>query len=159
MRSEIGDERVVVVLNEVEAYGGRDDPASHAFGTRTARNEPMYGPAGTLYVYLSYGVHWCANVVVGLPEVPNAVLMRGGIVVEGHDIATIRRGRTKDLANGPGRLGQALGLDGTLSGSDLFEGPVRLEGPFGTVRDWHATPRIGISKAVDVPWRFVAPNL
>lgn len=119
----------------------------------------MYGPAGTLYVYLSYGVHWCANVVVGPPEVPNAVLMRGGIVVEGHDIAAIRRGRTKDLANGPGKLGQALGLDGTLSGSDLFEGPVRLDGPFGTVSDWYATPRIGISKAVDVPWRFVAPNL
>jgi DNA-3-methyladenine glycosylase len=144
-----------VRLTEVEAYGGKDDPASHAFGSRTNRNEPMYGPAGTLYVYLSYGVHWCANVVVGPAGTPNAVLMRGGEVVEGRRTAERRRGRATDLSNGPGRLGQALGLNGSHSGLDLFSGPIRLEGPFGSVTTWSATPRIGISKAIDTPWRFI----
>jgi DNA-3-methyladenine glycosylase len=148
-----------VRLTEVEAYGGKDDPASHAFGSRTNRNEPMYGPAGTLYVYLSYGVHWCANIVVGPVGTPNAVLMRAGEVVEGRGIAERRRGRATDLSNGPGRLGQALGLNGSHSGSSLFTGPVRLEGPLGSVSDWISTPRIGISKAVDVPWRFVEAKI
>lgn len=142
-------------LTEVEAYGGKDDPASHAFGSRTNRNEPMYGPAGTLYVYLSYGVHWCANIVVGPAGTPNAVLMRGGEVVDGRRTAERRRGRATDLSNGPGRLGQALGLNGSHSGLGLFNGPIRLEGPFGSVTAWKATPRIGISKAIDVPWRFI----
>lgn len=151
-------ERVAVRLTDVEAYGGRDDPASHAFGARTQRNEPMYGPAGTLYVYLSYGIHWCANVVVGPEGTPNAVLMRAGILVEGLDTAIARRGRRTHLADGPGKLGQTLGLDGSFSGSNLFDGPVRLEGPFDTVHEWSATPRIGISKATEVPWRFLATN-
>lgn len=142
-------------MTEVEAYGGKDDPASHAFGARTPRNAPMYGPAGTLYVYLSYGVHWCANVVVGPQGAPNAVLMRSGDVIDGRDIAIRRRGRASHLADGPGKLGQALGLDGSFSGTNLFDGPIRLEGPFGSVPTSHATPRVGISRAVDVPWRFI----
>lgn len=143
-------------LTEVEAYGGRSDPASHAFGRRTDRNEPMWGPPGTLYVYRSYGVHWCANIVVGPEGEPNAVLMRGGVVT--HGLATVheRRGRTTHLADGPGKLGQALGLTGELSGTDTWSGPLRLDGPLGSVTRWEVTPRIGISKAVDTPWRFCA---
>lgn len=156
--SRIQGETVSVRLEEVEAYGGTDDPASHAYGRRTVRNEPMFGPEGTLYVYLSYGVHWCANVVVGPQGTPNAVLMRGGTVVEGRELAERRRGRGTNLADGPGKLGQTLGLTGAHSGTSLFHGPVRLDGPFGSVSEWTATPRIGISKAVDRPWRFVASD-
>jgi DNA-3-methyladenine glycosylase len=150
-----GGERVAIRLSEVEAYGGRHDPASHAYRSRTERNEPMWAEPGTLYVYLSYGIHWCANIVVGPKGTPTAVLLRGGTVVEGADIAAARRGRADQLADGPGKIGQALGLDGATSGTTLWEGPLRLDGPLFTVTLIDATPRIGISKAMDVPWRFV----
>lgn len=117
----------------------------------------MYGPPGTLYVYRSYGIHWCANVVTGPTGTPTAVLMRGGEVIEGLAVVERRRGRSDHLTDGPGKLGQALGLDGSLSGSNLADGPVRLIGPFGTARRWTPSPRIGISRAVDVPWRFTTP--
>ncbi|KAA3640465.1 MAG: DNA-3-methyladenine glycosylase, partial [Armatimonadetes bacterium] len=125
-------------------------------GRRTDRNEPMWGPAGTLYVYLSYGIHWCANIVVRSEGEPNAVLMRGGVVTHGLAAVQKRRGRTTHLVDGPGKLGQALGLSGQCSGTNTWSGPLRLDGPLGTVTSWEATPRIGVSKAVDVPWRFVA---
>jgi len=151
----VGNDRVAIRLTEVEAYGGRSDPASHAYGARTGRNEPMWAPAGTLYVYLSYGIHWCANIVVGGVGEPNAVLMRGGDIVEGRAAVERRRGRSAQLTNGPGKLGQALGITGSASGSDLWTGPVRLEGPLSSVASIERTQRIGISKAVDWPWRFV----
>ena len=152
----VGGEAVSILLNEVEAYRGHDDPASHAHRGKTPRNSPMYGPPGTIYIYLSYGIHWCMNFVTGREGDPQGVLLRGGVVVEGTDTVKRRRGRDDHLANGPGKLGQALGIDGDLSGVMLNEGPVSVSG-LNTVRGaFDVTPRIGISRAKDRPWRFVA---
>ncbi len=156
--SEIGGRVVVVALTEVEAYDGADDPASHAFRGPTARNASMFADPGTAYVYRSYGVHWCLNVATGPAGHGSAVLLRGGIVIEGEDTAVARRGRPDHLADGPGKLAQALGatrdlVDGTtlLGGGPLTLGE-RSPELHGTVL---ATPRIGITKAADRPWRFV----
>lgn len=153
LRSEVGGVACEVVLTEVEAYGGADDPASHGFGGRRPRNASMFGPPGTLYVYRSYGVHWCMNVVTGPEGEASAVLLRAGRPVVGEEHMLARRGRGDHLCDGPGRLAQALGVDVGLDGSSLFDGPVRLLGDpvVGTVR---AGPRVGISRAVDRPWRF-----
>ena len=152
--SEAGGARTAVILTEVEAYDGADDPASHAFRGRTPRNASMFGPAGTLYVYRSYGVHWCMNVVCGPIGVASAVLLRGGRPVEGVETMTTRRGGRRPMAVGPGNLTQALGVTGDLDGSSLDDGPVRLEGAAieGTVV---SSPRVGISRAQERPWRFV----
>lgn len=147
---------VSVRLNEVEAYRGRDDPASHAYRGRTRRNAPMYGSAGVIYVYLSYGIHWCMNIVTGHENDPQAVLLRGGVVVEGVDAAMNRRRRSDHLADGPGKLGQALGVTGELSGVLLNTGPVSIAGLGAVQDDYIATPRIGISRAKSRRWRFVA---
>lgn len=152
--------RTVIEIDEVEAYGGADDPASHAYRGRTARNISMFGPAGTLYVYLSYGVHWCANIATGSAGVGQAVLIRGGRVLEGLDTVIRRRGRTDHLADGPGKLTQALGITGDHDGTSVFGGPIRLEpGPLPDPAAIRATPRIGITKEVDRPWRFTADRL
>ncbi len=142
-----------VRLTEVEAYGGADDPASHAFRGRTARNAPMFGAAGTLYVYRSYGIHWCANIVTGPELEPQAVLLRGGLPLEGRTIMEERRARPTPLAVGPGRLTQALGIDESDNGLLLGTGRVFLEWGEPPQRV-ETTPRIGISKAVSRPWRF-----
>lgn len=146
---------VVVEITEVEAYAGPLDPASHAF-TRTARSEIMFGPPMTLYVYFSYGVHWCCNVVWGPEGTAGAVLLRAGRVVEGVDVARRCRGEAVPdhrLAKGPANLAKALGIDGECNGTDLTSGPIQLE--LGSsdlpIADG---PRVGISKAADVPWRF-----
>jgi DNA-3-methyladenine glycosylase len=150
---------VAVELTEVEAYMGPDDPASHAYRGPTPRNVVMFGKAGHLYTYFSYGMHWCCNVVTGSDGHASAVLLRAGRVVEGADLARQRRGeRVKDrsLARGPGCLGQALGLHRDHNGVDLLAGgPVRLLpreslGP-DRVASGH---RVGVSLAHDVPWRF-----
>ena len=147
--------RTVVVIEEVEAYGGSEDRASHANRGPTARNASMFGPAGTLYVYRSYGIHWCANVVTGLAGEGEAVLIRGGRVVEGEEIVVRRRGRTDHLTDGPGKLTQALGIDGQLDGTSVVTGPVRLEpGPAPDPTSVRATPRVGISREVARLWRF-----
>lgn len=150
---------VTVELTEVEAYLGEDDPASHAFRGRTPRNVVMFGHAGHLYTYLSYGMHWCCNVVTGVDGHASAVLLRAGRVVEGIDLARSRRGeRVRDtgLARGPGCLGQALGLGRDHNGADLLDGgELRLAPPAGPpaheVRRGH---RVGVTLAHDVPWRF-----
>ena len=144
-----------VMLTEVEAYGGPDDLASHASGGPTARNASMFGPAGTLYVYRSYGIHWCANVVTGPAGDGEAVLMRGAIPLEGVSIMERRRGRVDQLVDGPGKLCQALGITGEHDGTSLVDGPIRLLPPARST-DWEvlATPRIGISKAAERRWRF-----
>ena len=148
--------RTAVVIEEIEAYGGADDPASHAYRGRTARNASMFGSAGTLYVYRSYGIHWCANIVTGPAGRGEAVLIRGGRVVEGRETAERRRGRPDHLADGPGKLTQALGITGDHDGGSVFTGPVRLEpGPCPDPASVHATPRIGITKEADRLWRFV----
>ena len=148
---------VAVRITEVEAYNGTDDPASHAF-TRTPRSEIMYGPPWRLYVYRSYGIHHCVNVVTGPTETASAVLIRAGEVVEGIDLARERRGMASAaavLARGPGNLAQALGLTLTDLGTDLLatEG-VRLGDEPTESPDISAGPRVGVSKAADVPWRF-----
>jgi DNA-3-methyladenine glycosylase len=140
---------------EVEAYAA-DDPASHSFGGRTARNGVMFGPPGRLYVYRSYGIHWCANVVCDEPGTAAAVLLRALEPTHGLDLMRARRAveDPRLLCSGPGRLTQALGLTGADYGADLALPPFELIAPPDEpVVD--ATPRIGISRATDVPWRFV----
>ncbi len=157
---------VTVRITEVEAYGGVEDPASHAF-TRTPRSEIMYGPAYRLYVYRSYGIHLCANVVTGPTEIGAAVLLRAGEVVDGVDLARLRRNhpaRDVQLARGPGNLAQALGITLDDLGTDLLaddvEHPGRQDtrvhlGPEPARRPQIAQgPRVGVSKAADVPWRL-----
>ncbi len=157
LESEIGGISTSVVVTEVESYMGQDDPASHAFRGLTPRNRTMFAGPGHLYVYRSYGIHWCMNVVVGEEGLPHAVLLRGGIPVVGESEMVKRRGRSKDLANGPGKLCQALGVTGDHDGVDLRDGPIRLGRPVGIGdRMVRATPRIGISKATKREWRFVA---
>ena len=159
--SEVGGARVAVRLTEVEAYGGAVDPASHAYRGRTPRNEVMFGPAGVLYVYFTYGMHWCANVVCGPEGDASAVLLRAGEVVDGIDVARERRPSARserDLARGPARLAAALGLDGSHLGIDLLDvrQPVRLAGACGSVApaDVASGPRVGLAKAAETPWRF-----
>lgn len=148
---------VAVRITEVEAYGGVLDPASHAY-TRTARSEIMFGPPWRLYVYRSYGMHWCANVVTGPTEQAAAVLVRAGEVVDGLGLARERRGDVPDtrLARGPGNLAQALGITGEDLGTDLLDdtSPVRLGPEPDDPPPITAGPRVGVSKAADVPWRF-----
>ncbi len=146
-----------VVLDEVEAYGGVDDPASHAYRGRTKRNESMFREPGTLYVYRSYGVHWCANVVTGPEGDPSAVLLRGGVPIVGVEAMEHRRGRTDHLTDGPGKLCSALGITGEHDGRSVIDGPIRLVVgalPFGATID--VEPRVGITKATERTWRFVA---
>ncbi len=153
------DGTVTVVLTEVEAYLGGDDPASHAYRGRTARNEVMFGEAGRLYCYLSYGMHWCCNVVTGSSGTASAVLLRAGRVVEGAQLARRRRGdrvRDRALARGPGCLGQALGLHREHDGADLLAGEaLRLQPgvPVDLARIG-AGGRVGVRRAADVHWRF-----
>jgi DNA-3-methyladenine glycosylase len=157
LESRVDDVVTAVTITETEAYAGPDDPASHAYRGLTPRNEVMFGPAGMLYVYLSYGIHWCMNVVVGERGMPHAVLLRGGEPTEGLATMVTRRSRETDLANGPGKLCQALGVSGLLDGTDLRTGAVRLvPGPGIGDRIVKTTPRIGISKAVERPWRYFA---
>ena len=149
---------VSVRLTEVEAYDGPNDPASHAYRGRTARNEVMFGPPGRLYVYFSYGMHWCANVVVGEPGRASAVLLRAGEVVDGVELARGRRGERvvdRSLARGPACLTQALGIDGSHDGMDLAGHLVLADEP---PSDYETGPRVGVSLALDVPWRFWVPG-
>ncbi len=150
---------VTVELTEVEAYAGQADPASHAYRGPTPRNEVMFGAAGHLYVYLSYGMHWCCNVVTGRNGEASAVLLRAGRVVAGADLARERRGervRDRSLARGPGCLAQALGLGREHNYVDLLGHPDLSLRP-GSLQDQpriEAGERVGVSLAHDVPWRF-----
>jgi len=150
---------VAVRLTEVEAYSGAGmDPAAHSHRGPTPRAEIMFGPPGRLYVYFSYGVHWCANVVVGPPGVGSAVLLRAGDVVAGESLARARRPAVRggrDLARGPARLTQTLAIGPADKGADLLSpsSSVRLHrGPAPS--SVSAGPRVGISVATDLPWRF-----
>ncbi|MEU5694416.1 DNA-3-methyladenine glycosylase [Actinosynnema sp. NPDC020468] len=156
---------VAVRIVEVEAYRGGDDPASHCYRGRTPRNDVMFGPAGRLYVYFVYGMHFCANVVSLTDGVPGAVLLRAGEVTEGLDLAHVRRPAARsdaDLAKGPAKLTTVLGLDRSHNGTDLtsptaairlLAGPPADEPP-----EIHTGPRVGVAVAVDVPWRFWLPS-
>ncbi len=163
VRHTTADGEVVVRITEVEAYAGQDDPGSHAFRGPTPRTAVMFGPPGRLYVYFSYGMHWCANVVTGPDGHASAVLLRAGEVVAGHELARKRRGAARtdrDLARGPARLAQALGLTGAEDGVDLRTSAVRLEPrsrslPVARLR---TGPRVGVAGAggdhARFPWRF-----
>ena len=150
---ECGD--VAVRLTEVEAYGGPGDPGSHAYRGRTPRNTVMFGPPGRLYCYFTYGMHVCANVVVGETGTPSAVLLRAGEVVRGLPQARERRPGAvdRDLARGPARLCNALGITLDDNDCDLTDGPVRLRlgDATGTVL---SGPRVGLRGAPDRGWRF-----
>jgi DNA-3-methyladenine glycosylase len=146
-------------LTEVEAYDGANDPASHAFRGQTARNSVMFGPPGHAYVYFTYGMHFCMNVVCGPVGTASAVLLRAGEVVTGHDVVVARRpaAKPRDLARGPARLCVALGIDRARNGADLTDvrSALRLDGAAKVADDQVMTgPRVGVSSAADRPWRF-----
>jgi len=154
---------VAAVLTEVEAYQGEADPASHAYRGRTARNGVMFGPPGHAYVYFTYGMHFCVNLVCQPPGTASAVLLRAGRVIAGVELATVRRtapGRRlaeRDLARGPGRLCKALGITREQDGADVCDpaSPLRVRWPDQPVKqDISQGPRIGISVATEFPWRF-----
>ncbi|HEV8358787.1 MAG TPA: DNA-3-methyladenine glycosylase [Gemmatimonadales bacterium] len=157
--STIGGRPTSGTIVETEAYLGRDDPASHAYGGRRhAGNASLYGSPGTWYVYRSYGVHWCANLVCDGSETGGAVLLRGILPLRGVSTVRRRRGAIQErmLANGPGKLCQALGITHVLDGIAMRRSAVQVfesaEKPVGTIL---VTPRIGISKAVEWPLRFL----
>jgi len=145
---------------EVEAYGSTDDPASHGHKGVTERTKTVFGPTGFLYVYLSYGIHSCANVVTGPQDEGQAVLIRAVEPLEVTPEITAARSRVKrqvDISNGPGKLCQALGIELGHDGIDLQQqdSAVRLElGDPLDPAEIVATTRIGISKAAEKPWRF-----
>ena len=174
---------VAVELTEVEAYEGKSDPASHAYRGKTQRNVVMFGPPGHAYVYFTYGMHFCVNLVcLGEEGSASAVLLRAGAIIAGEDLARARRaghqGRltSRDLARGPARLCQALGIDRELDGTDVCvaDSPLRVragarrparsetvlargdkpESPPGTPRRIVTGPRVGVSSAAEIPWRF-----
>ncbi|ATY12896.1 DNA-3-methyladenine glycosylase [Amycolatopsis sp. AA4] len=160
LEADAPEGRVGVRLVEVEAYRGLDDPASHCYRGKTPRNAVMWGPAGHLYVYFVYGMHFCANVVGTEDGQPGAVLLRAGEVVEGADIVRKRRPNARgngELAKGPAILTSVLGLAREQNGADLTDpgSPVRLlvgeRVPADNVR---TGPRVGVAMAMDTPWRF-----
>lgn len=156
----ISGKRITGIIVETEAYGHAGDPASHACNGMTDRNRVMFGPAGMAYVYFTYGTHHCVNVSArdGMPA--GAVLIRSVEPVDG--IATMKRLRGTDdarlLASGPGRLTQAMKITRLQNGADMTDGSSEIFIEDGPARDVIATARIGISRAVDVRWRFVDPR-
>ena len=182
LEHETADGLVAVELTEVEAYAGRSDPASHAYRGKTARNAVMFGPPGHAYVYFTYGMHFCVNVVcLGEEGSASAVLLRAGRVIAGEELACARRTRgttaiaSRDLARGPARLCQALGIDRSQNGADMVSAgsPLRMLSGAGnparsallasgdetlihpaTPRRIVTGPRVGVSSAAEIPWRF-----
>jgi DNA-3-methyladenine glycosylase len=171
LEHDTAEGRVAVKLTEVEAYAGAADPASHAYRGRTARNAVMFGPPGHAYVYFTYGMHFCVNLVClgaagpANEEGASAVLLRAGEIVTGEDLARTRRTKgstvvpSRDLARGPARLCQALAIDRALDGADACvpSSPLRIRSGAGTSPRSAAIatgPRVGVSRAADIPWRF-----
>lgn len=150
----------VARLVEVEAYA-QDDAAAHTFRGETARNRSMFGPPGHLYVYFSYGVHWCANLVCGPKGYGAGVLLRAAEPLQGLEAMQAARGRhaVRDLCSGPGKLAQAFGIDRRLDG-----GPVTGAGVITVMDDGHvpaevlACARVGLSKNAEAPLRFLVPG-
>lgn len=152
---EHGD--VQIRLSEVEAYAGRRDPGSHAFRGTTPRNAVMFGPPGHAYVYFSYGMHWCMNLVCRPAGTAEAVLLRAGAVVAGLPTARARRPgvRDRDLARGPARLTRTLAIDGSLDGTDVVSGAVQVLVGLPVADEVVRTgPRVGVVAGAELPWRF-----
>ena len=166
LEHETKDGLVAVMLSEVEAYAGSIDPASHSYRGKTGRNAVMFGPPGHAYVYFTYGMHFCANVVCSPPGVATGILLRAGRVVVGEELARDRRGfdsvrSPRDLARGPARLCQAMAVNRSQDGEDLLDpsSKLRLRAAVGDERAAapaliEAGPRVGVSEAADIPWRF-----
>ena len=140
---------------EVEAYD-QEDPASHGYGGRTARNEAMFGPAGHAYVYRSYGIHWCLNLVCGEEGVPEAALIRALEPTARVDLQKRRRGvkEPRALCSGPGKLCQALAITREHDGLPLDRSPFRLE-ERNEAPEIVTAPRIGITRATELSWRYL----
>lgn len=154
------DEGITVRIVETEAYR-QDDPACHAHRGMTARNAPLFGPPGHAYVYLSYGMHWCLNVVSGEEGWGEGCLLRAAEPVAGVDVIRERRGlqrRDRDLLRGPGRLGQALGLHRDHSGIDVCDQDLLALSDDGARPAVRSGPRVGVALAAELPWRFWAAN-
>ncbi len=169
---------MAVAVTETEAYAGTADAASHAFRGQTARNAVMFGEPGRAYVYFTYGMHFCVNLVCLPAGTASAVLLRAGRVIEGAGLAAARRtaaarrsaaAAQRDLARGPARLCQALGIDRSLDGADVCDPASPLQilgraaaGPLAAGRGpavGHGPavgrgPRVGVSRAAAIPWRF-----
>jgi DNA-3-methyladenine glycosylase len=149
---------------EVEAYRGRDDPGSHAFRGETPRTRVMFGPPGHLYVYFSYGMHWCANAVCGRDGEAGAVLLRAGDPLEGLEAMREARPaarRDRDLCSGPAKLCQALGLDRAHDGADLTSadrGVTIVDDGTAPPGDPGVSTRIGLSAGAEHPWRWFVPD-
>jgi len=166
LEHETADGLVAVRLTEVEAYAGASDPASHAYRGKTARNAVMFGPPGHAYVYFTYGMYFCVNLVcLGDQGNASAVLLRAGAIVAGEELARARRTRgstaitSRDLARGPARLCLALGIDRALDGADVCvsSSPLRVgTGAEPVTRSARIAtgPRVGVSSAAEIPWRF-----
>lgn len=149
---------------EVEAYCGAEDPAAHTFNGPTPRNRTMFGPAGHLYVYFTYGLHWCANTVCGEEGQGWGVLIRAVTPVAGLEMMRALRTRAKsdrDLASGPAKLTQAFGIDGSFDGADLIRNDrgicVACDGTAVPVQP-RVDPRVGISRGKEFPWRWRTPR-
>ncbi|WP_037180684.1 DNA-3-methyladenine glycosylase [Rhodococcoides fascians] len=166
---ELRVENVRVRVVEVEAYGGPEggpwpDPAAHSYRGPTPRNRVMFGSAGRVYVYSSYGMHLCMNVTCGPDGEAAAVLLRAAELVDGEEAVRRRRGdrvASRKLVSGPGNLGQAIGAQLSDNGMDLFDGSSRIvlaAGRAGRPTDVAEGPRVGVSKAADRPWRFWIPR-
>jgi DNA-3-methyladenine glycosylase len=160
---------IIVRIDETEAYKGSTDAASHAYRGVTPRNQVMFGPPGNLYVYFTYGMHYCMNIVTESDGVPGAVLLRGAVAIEGIDIIRHLRSRKstpadKQLLNGPAKLTQGLAIDLSFNNYDLCacsqnqDAPLAMLPPLTGERKPNIvqTPRIGISQATHLPWRFLA---
>lgn len=151
---EVDGQTVRVMIVETEAYD-ETDAASHSFNGRTPRTEVMFGPAGHLYVYFTYGMHYCCNVVTGQEGEGSAVLIRAVQPLIGGDILEKRRQKTgAEVTNGPAKLCQALGITREMNGHNLQDSPLRLLLQPPLKNDITQTTRVGISRAKDVPWRF-----
>ncbi len=163
--SRVDGHTVAIRVTEVEAYGGvGEDPGSHAFRRLTPRNATMFGRAGLAYVYFTYGMHWCLCVVTGRQDEASAVLIRGGEVTRGVEVARARRSSAtsdRDLARGPARLTVALGVTGDLDGVDMTSprSPLRLVLPTRSVPDHAISARTGVGgPGAPTPWRFYLPG-
>jgi len=156
--------RLSLRIVEVEAYAGAEDAGSHGFRGPTRRNATMFGPPGHLYVYFTYGMHWCANVVSGTEGVASGVLLRAGAPMKGIETMRARRSaarRETDLCSGPARLAQSLGLTGDHDGTDLVRGVVRLlDDGTPPPRRPTITKRVGLraGRGDEHPWRFCVPG-
>jgi DNA-3-methyladenine glycosylase len=151
-----GDTTLRGRIVETEAYLGTTDPGSHAFRGPSARTAVMFGPSGRLYVYFTYGMHYCVNVVTDGDDVAGAVLLRALEPLDGLDIMRARRGGRADveLCNGPAKLCQAFGIDRAQNGASLIEGPIWIEARDGAKPGISSSRRVGLTRGRDLELRF-----